>query len=171
MKLASKVTKSAKEMINGDYYYLYGAKGQKITKSLVNALASTYKSIYNAAIIKLSKSKIGKGYGIDCSGFVSKATGTNYGGSSGIREKMYDVHKTSNKNYIVDGMVCYRNGHVGLIEVTKEGKAYVLEAQSTANDLKRTSIDKRLYKFTVYGKLKGVDYSSSNKYKVNKANK
>lgn len=166
MKLASKVTKSAKEMIKGGYYYLYGAKGQKITKSLVTALSNTYKSIYNAAVTSVSRSKIGKGYGIDCSGFVSKATETNYGGSSSIRQNMYDVHNVSDRTHIIDGMVCYKNGHVGLIEVTKNGQAFILEAQSSFKDLKRTSINKRLNKFTVYGKLKGVDYSSANKYKA-----
>lgn len=171
MKLASKVTSSAKEMIKNGYYYLYGAKGQKITKTLVNVLANTYKSVYNSAIISLAKSKIGKGYGIDCSGFVSKATKTNYGGSSEIRRHMYDIHRVSDKSHIVDGMVCHRNGHVGLIEVTKSGKAYVLEAQSTATDLKRTPIDRRLDKFTVYGKLKGVNYLNANKYKKSKSTK
>ena len=168
MKSAKRVTKSAKKMIKGKYYYLYGAKGQRITSKLVNRLASIYKSVYTYSILMMAKAKIGRGRGIDCSGFVSKATRTNYGGSYNIRKNMYDVHTTSDKKYLEDGMVCYREGHIGLIEVTKTGRAYVLEAQSTANDLKRTPVAQRLNSFTVYGKLKGVNYSSANKYKAPK---
>ena len=73
MKSAKRVTKSAKKMIKGKYYYLYGAKDQRITSKLVNRLASIYKSVYTYSILMMAKAKIGRGRGIDCSGFVSKA--------------------------------------------------------------------------------------------------
>lgn len=166
MKIKAKeVTKRAKSMINGNYKYIYGAKGQKITKKLVASLARSYPGVYTSTIRAKAYSKVGKGRGIDCSGFVSKATKTDYGGSANIRSHMTSVHNTSDRSAIVDGMVCYRTGHIGLIEVDANGNAWILEAQSTATDLKRTPIEERLSHFTIYGKLDKVNYSGANVYK------
>lgn len=161
---AANVTKRAKDMINGGYKYIYGAKGQKITVNLISSLARSYPKVYTSTIKTMAYAKLGN-KGIDCSGFVSKATKTNYGGSANIREHMTSVHNTSDRSAIVDGMVCYRVGHVGLIEVDANGNAWVLEAQSTATDLKRTRVEDRLSHFTIYGKLEGVNYSGANVYK------
>lgn len=158
------IIKEAKKMINDGYVYIYGCKGEKVTKEKLNALMKQYPSVFTRNIRNLSLNKIGK-TGIDCSGYVNKAAGTSLGGSYMIHSSATKKWSIKDLSHVQNGMYIWRNGHIGLIEVDNLGKAWILEAQSTASDLKRTTFETRYKAFSEYGMIKGVDYSSAKFYK------
>lgn len=158
---ASEACKNAKKMIDDGYVYVYGYKGTKVTKKGVTALANAYPSVFTKSIKDMAMKKVGK-IGIDCSGFVSKSTKTNHGGSSGIKDSFKACHKTSDDSHVVDGMGIWHQGHIALIHVNNEGKAYIYEARSTAKDLTISKWEDRAKDFTYYGKIDGVDYNGAN---------
>lgn len=158
---ASEVTKRAKKMKSDGYVYVYGYKGTKITKSGVNALARQYPSVFTYSIKAIALKKVGK-IGIDCSGYVSQATKTSFGGSTNIKDNLTELRKVSDDSNVMDGMVIWRQGHIATIEVDSSGNAFINEAQSTAGDLKRTPWKDRASHFTSYGKCPGVTYNTAN---------
>lgn len=160
-KKAKDVTKRAKEMKAQGYIYVYGMKGKKVTKQTVLSLANAYPSVFTASIKEMALKKVGK-IGIDCSGYVNEAAGTQHGGSTGIRDSFPTKHKVSNDAYVVDGMGIWRQGHIAEIEVDVNGNAFINEAKGTAYDLTRTSWKERAGHFTCYGKISGVNYNGAN---------
>lgn len=158
---ASDACKNARRMIKDGYVYVYGYKGTKVTKAGVSNLARMYPSVFTSSIKSMAMNKVGK-IGIDCSGFVSKATGTNHGGSTGIKDSFKVCHKVSNDSHVVDGMGIWHQGHIALIHVNDEGKAYIYEARSTAKDCTISTWEERAKDFTYYGKIDGVDYNGAN---------
>lgn len=151
------IIKNAKKMINDGYVYVYGYKGDIVTKSGIETLAKQYPSVFTWGIKSLALSKVGK-HGIDCSGFVNKAAGTNLGGSTQICNAAPEKWSVKDISHVKNGMFIWRSGHIGLIEVDSSGQKWILEAQSTATDLKRTKWDSRAKSFTYYGKISGVNY-------------
>lgn len=152
---------NAKKMISDGYVYVYGYKGAKVTVAVVNSLAKQYPSVFTSAIKSLALKKVGK-YGIDCSGFVCKVAGISAMGSSQIKSSAPESWSVSNLANVKNGMFIWKSGHIGLIEVDSSGNKWILEAQSTATDLKRTAFASRYKHFTHYGKIKGVTYTSTN---------
>lgn len=149
----------AKRMISSGYVYGYGFKKQQVTETRINQLAKMYPSVYTTSIKSTMKTKIGK-TAIDCSGFVCEAFGMSHMGSSQLKNKMAHLYKVNDASKLRNGMIIWRNGHVGLIEVDSSGVAWVLEAKGTYYDLSRTKYSDRGKYFTYYGELKGVDYSN-----------
>lgn len=154
------IIKNAKKMISDGYVYVYGYKGSKVTKSEVKKLAKLYPSVFTTPILSLALKKIGK-MGIDCSGFVCKASGIPHIGSSQIYSEAKEKWSIHDLSHVKNGCFIWRSGHVGLIEVDENGQKWILEAQGTAYDLKRTKFEIRYKAFTHYGYIPGVDYPSS----------
>lgn len=152
----------AKKMITDGVVYVYGYKYEPVTASKVNTLAAMYPKVFTPSIKKMALAKVGK-IGIDCSGFVCKAFGISHIGSSQLKGKMVHTYKVSDSSKIMNGMIIWRNGHIGLLEVDEAGEAWVLEAKGTAYDLVRTKYATRGKSFTYYGELSGVDYSNARK--------
>lgn len=152
----------AKKMITDGVVYVYGYKYEPVTISKVNSLAAMYPSVFSPSIKKMALAKVGK-IGIDCSGFVCKAFGISNIGSSQLKAKMVHTYKVSDSSKIMNGMIIWRNGHIGLIEVDEAGEAWVLEAKGTAYDLVRSKYTTRGKSFTYYGELSGIDYSNARK--------
>jgi hypothetical protein len=151
---------NAKEMINDGYVYVYGYKGTVVTRDKVLNLASLYPSVFTYTIKSLALSKVGK-YGIDCSGFVCRSAGISHVGSSQIYSSATQKWSVSDLSHVQNGQFIWRSGHIGLIEVDKNGKRWILEAQSTKTDLKRTEFESRYKSFTHYGNIKGVTYETT----------
>lgn len=156
----SEIIKNAKKMITDGYVYVYGYKGSKVTKSEVKRLAKLYPSVFTSYILSLALKKVGK-MGIDCSGFVCKAAGISHIGSSQIYSNASSKWSVKDLSHVKNGCFIWRSGHVGLIEVDSNGQRWILEAQGTAYDLKRTKFENRYKAFTHYGYIPGVDYSST----------
>ena len=156
----SEIIKKAKKMINDGYVYVYGYKGSKITKNEVKKLAKLYPSVFTSYILSLALKKVGK-VGIDCSGFVCKAAGISHIGSSQIYSSAKEKWSISDLSHIKNGCFIWRSGHVGLIEIDDNGQKWILEAQGTVYDLKRTKFEIRYKAFTHYGYIPEVDYSST----------
>lgn len=156
----NEIVKNAKKMISDGYVYVYGYKGTKVRKDEVMALSKQYPSVFSSSILKMALAKVGK-IGIDCSGFVNKAAGTNLGGSYQINEAAPRSWDISNPKNIKSGMYCWRTGHIGILEVDSDGVIWILEAMGTAYDLRRTKFSERGSHFMKYGEIKGVDYSSA----------
>lgn len=154
---STEVITNAQKMIDDGYVYVYGAKGTKLTKTQIENLAKMYPSVYTNTIKSLALKKVGKTM-IDCSGFVCKAAKISHIGSSQLitaTKKKYAVTDTKNMK---TGMGLWRQGHVGLLGKIN-GVWYVLEAQSTATDLKKTPFDIRGKAFTYMFEIPGVDYT------------
>ena len=164
---SSEVIKEAQRMIDDGYVYVYGYKGTKVTAAQVKSLARSYPSVFTSSILSMALKKVGK-IGIDCSGFVNKAAGTNLGGSTGIKDNFPTKYKISDTDHLVNGMGIWRQGHIALIHVDKYGKASIMEAKGTAYDLTTTSWKERAGHFTCYGKIAGVDYQGANVYGIGK---
>ena len=164
---SSDVIKEANKMFKEGYVYVYGYKGTKVTEKGVRSLASAYPNVFTSSILKKALTKVGK-IGIDCSGFVNKAAGTNLGGSTSIKDSFPTKYKISKTSHIVDGMGIWVNGHIALIHVDKDGKAEIWEAKGTMYDLTKTSWKDRASHFTYYGKIAGVDYQGANVYGIGK---
>lgn len=152
----------AKKMITDGVVYVYGYKYEPVTASKVNTLAAMYPKVFTPSIKKMALAKVGK-IGIDCSGFVCKAFGISHIGSSQLKDKMVHTYKVSDSSKIMNGMIIWRNGHIGLLEVDEAGETWVLEAKGTAYDLVRTKYSTRGKSFTYYGELAGIDYSNARK--------
>jgi hypothetical protein len=152
----SKIVSNAKQMKKNGLVYGYGYKYEKITNDNIKAKAKMF--AYTSDQIRLMKKKIGK-MGIDCSGFVNRAAGTNLGGSTDIKNSSPATYPISNTTHRKNGMFIWKSGHVALI-YSEFGKWYIIEAQSTATDLVITEWSKRASAFTCYGKIKGVSYDS-----------
>ncbi len=155
-----KAIETAKQMMNSGVVYAYGFKYESINQSKINALAAKYPSNYSKSLKAKVEKKIGK-IGIDCSGFVCRSFGIPHIGSSQIRNQMTSLYKPSDMSYLKNGMVIWRQGHIGLIEVDEAGVPWILEAKGTDYDLTRTLFSKRGNSFTYYGELYGVDYTSA----------
>lgn len=168
-KKPKNIIKRAKRMIKKNYVYVYGYKGTKVTESGVRNLARMYPNVFTSSILNACLKKIGK-IGIDCSGFVNKSAGTSLGGSSQIRSSAPKVWKVSDVSHVKTGMFIWRSGHIGLIEVDKNGQKWILEAKGTFYDCTRTKWEERASHFTEYGEIKGVDYSKIEKKKNKKEN-
>lgn len=158
----SEIIKNAKKMITDGYVYVYGYKGSKVTKNEVKNLAKLYPSVFTSYILSLALKKVGK-IGIDCSGFVCKAAGISHIGSSQIYSGAKEKWSINDLSHVKNGCFIWRSGHVGLIEVDENGQKWILEAQGTAYDLKRTKFENRYKAFTHYGYIPGVEYSSAPK--------
>ena len=156
----SEIIKNAKKMITDGYVYVYGYKGSKVTKKEVKRLAKLYPSVFTSTILSLALKKAGK-IGIDCSGFVCKAAGISHIGSSQIYSSATSKWSVNDLSHVKNGCFIWRSGHVGLIEIDSNGQKWILEAQGTAYDLKRTKFENRYKAFTHYGYIPGVDYSSA----------
>lgn len=152
----------AKKMISDGVVYVYGYKYETVTVSKVNQLAAMYPSVFTHSIKSQALKKVGK-IGIDCSGFVCRAFGISHIGSSQLKSKMSHLYKASDSTNILNGMIIWRQGHIGIIEVDENGEAWVLEAKGTAYDLVRTKYSTRGNSFTYYGELSGIDYSNARK--------
>ena len=152
----------AKKMISDGIVYVYGYKYETVTVSKVNQLAAMYPNVFTPSIKSQALKKVGK-IGIDCSGFVCKAFGIPHIGSSQLKSKMSHLYKVSDSTNILNGMIIWRQGHIGIIEVDENGEAWVLEAKGTAYDLVRTKYLSRGSSFTYYGELSGIDYSNARK--------
>ena len=98
---SSDVIKEANKMFKEGYVYVYGYKGTKVTEKGVRSLASAYPNVFTSSILKKALTKVGK-IGIDCSGFVNKAAGTNLGGSTSIKDSFPTKYKISKTSHIVD---------------------------------------------------------------------
>lgn len=153
----------AKNMISLGYVYGYGFKKELVTESKINQLAKMYPSNYTSSIKEKMLKKLGK-IAIDCSGFVCEAFGMSHINSSQLKTKMVHSYKTSDTSKLQNGMIIWRSGHIGLIEIDENGEAWVLEAKGTYYDLVRTKYSVRGAAFTYYGELTGVDYSNVSKY-------
>lgn len=153
---------TATEMLTNNIIYAYGFKYEPITPTKINTLASMYPTVYTPSIKTMTLNKVGK-IGIDCSGFICKAFGIPHIGSSQLKSQMIHLYPTSDPSHLVNGMLIWRNGHIGLIEVDDTGEAWILEAKSTADDLVRTKYSARGNSFTYYGELTGVDYTNARK--------
>lgn len=164
---SSDVIKEAQRMIDDGYVYVYGYKGTKITAAQVKSLAKSYPSVFTSSILSMALKKVGK-IGIDCSGFVNKAAGTNLGGSTEIKDNFPVKYKISDTDHLVNGMGIWRQGHIAIVHVDKNGKASIMEAKGTAYDLTVTSWKERASHFTYYGKIAGVDYQGANVYGIGK---
>lgn len=162
---SSEVIKEANKMFREGYVYVYGYKGTKVTEKGVKSLAGLYPNVFTSSILKKALTKVGK-TGIDCSGFVNKAAGTNLGGSLSIKESFPKEYKKT--KYLVDGMGIWRKGHIALVHVDKDGKAEIWEAKGTMDDLTKTSWKNRAGHFTCFGKISGVDYQGANVYGIGK---
>lgn len=158
---ASKVTENAKKMKKDDYRYVYGYKGTKVTKDGVKSLAKKYPNVYSASILSMALKKVGK-IGIDCSGYVNKATKKDLGNSTSIKDSFTSKHRVSDSTFVMDGMGIWHQGHIALIEVDDEGHAFINEARSTSRDLTRTPWNERAKDFDVYGKIPGINYNAAN---------
>jgi hypothetical protein len=152
------IIRNAKKMIVDKWVYVYGYKNGKVTKDRVEQLAKMYPSVFVTSIKKLSLGKVGK-MATDCSGFVCNAAGIPHIGSSQIYSSAPSKWGVSNLKHVNNAMFIWRSGHVALIEIDDKGNKWILEAQSTATDLKRTRFETRYKKFTHYGEIKGVVYS------------
>lgn len=150
----------ANKMISSGYVYGYGFKKELVTESKINQLAKMYPSTYSSSIKQKMLTKLGK-TAIDCSGFVCEAFGMSHTGSSHLKNKMIHLYNVNDSSKLQNGMIIWRNGHVGLIEVDSTGEAWVLEAKGTNYDLCRTKYCNRGKNFTYYGELKGVDYAGA----------
>ena len=153
---------TATEMLTTNIVYAYGFKYEPITPTKINTLASMYPTVYTPAIKTMTLNKVGK-IGIDCSGFICKAFGIPHIGSSQLKSQMTHLYPTSDPSRLVNGMLIWRSGHIGLIEIDDTGEAWILEAKSTADDLVRTKYSARGNSFTYYGELTGVDYTNARK--------
>lgn len=153
----NEIIKIAKELKAKGYVYVYGYKGSKVTRNGVLSLARQYPNVFTASIKALALKKVGK-MGIDCSGFVNKCAGTSLGGSSQICSSAPHKWKVSDTSHIKNGMFIWKNGHIGLIEVNSTG-IYIHEAMGTAYDLRVSRWQDRASHFTMYGEIKGVNYS------------
>lgn len=148
----------ANEMINTGVVYLYGFKYQVATEAKIKQLAKMYPSYYGTKNMQLASGKIGK-IAIDCSGFVCRAFGIVDVNSTSLSNMMTEKIPVSDSTKLKNGMIIWRNGHIGIIEVDDAGNAWVLEAKGTAYDLTKTRYSERGKDFTYYGELRGVDYS------------
>lgn len=153
----------AKEMLSTGIVYIYGLKYEPITPSKIAALASMYPTVYTPSIKAMALRKVGK-TGIDCSGFVCKSFGIPHIGSSQLKAKMTHLYRVSDPSRLMNGMLIWRSGHIGIIEIDDTGEAWILEAKSTADDLVRTKYSSRGNAFTYYGELSGIDYTNARKY-------
>lgn len=149
----------AKKFKKNGMVYGYGYKNETITAANIAARAKMY--AYTSSQIALMKKKIGK-KGIDCSGFVNLAAGTNLGGSAQIYATSPQKWKISDPSHVRTGMFVWRSGHIGLVYI-EFGKKYIIEAASTAKDIIITPWEERASAFTHYGKIKGVSYASDKK--------
>lgn len=152
------IIQNAKKMIADGYVYIYGYKGDKATKPQVERLIALYPKVFTYTIKKLALGKVGK-FAIDCSGYVCKASGISHMGSYQIYSSAPSKWSIKNLNHIQNGMFIWRSGHVGIIEIDSKGQKWILEAQGTKTDLKRTKFESRYKSFTHYGMIKGVDYT------------
>ena len=146
-----KSNKLAKEICNGGYRYLYGAKGENYTTALVNKFASLYPSVFTPSLKSLALKDADKGYkGIDCSGFVCKVLGVPAMGSSQMKNtavKSYAVSKANAK----PGMALWRNGHIAYVG----DNLRIYEAKSTAQDMCISTWESRASAFTALIIVKG----------------
>lgn len=163
MNTPQEAVQKAKSMIDSGYVYAYGFKNEIITQKKIDQFARMYPSTYTVSIKNKTIEKIGK-IGIDCSGFVCEAFGYPHTNSSGLKSKMVHAYSTSDKSKLKNGMIIWRKGHIGLIEIDQSGEAWILEAKGTAYDLTRTKYSERGTGFTYYGELAGVDYSNARVY-------
>lgn len=160
MSTVDQSNKLAIEICNGNYRYLYGGKDQPYTSTLVSQLASRYPSVFKTSIKTAAYADADKGYiAIDCSGFVCKvlSIGVSCMGSSQLRQtavKRLKVLKSNAK----PGMVLWRNGHVAY--VGKDLNIY--EAQSTKNDMKVSTWEKRASSFKELLIVKGSALANEN---------
>lgn len=151
----TEIINRARDMVSSGVVYGYGYKYEKVTDKNISARARMY--AYTSSQISLMRKKIGK-IAIDCSGFVNRAAGTDLGGSAQIFATSPQTWKVSDPSHVKKGMFIWRSGHIALIDV-RFGKKYIIEAASTASDLKITPWEQRASAFTHYGKIKGVNYS------------
>lgn len=156
----NEIINNAKAMINGHYYYIYGMKGQIITEGIVNRFIKQYPNIYDSKTQKIALSRVGKGYGIDCSGFVCKAAGVSFMGSGTINSTAPHKWSIKDVSHVKSGMYIWKQGHVALIEIDATGQKWILEAKAFMSGLCRTKWENRYKDFTYYGEIKGVDYSN-----------
>lgn len=159
------IISNAKKLKRNGYVYVYGCKGEVVTVNGVNSLAKLYPNVFTSSIKAMALKKVGK-HGIDCSGFVNKCAGTSLGGSFQIKSSAPHTWSVSDMSHIKNGMFIWKNGHIGLIEVDKEGKVWIHEAMGTAYDLRVSKWSDRASHFTAYGEIKGVDYSGAKAYKA-----
>lgn len=159
------IISNAKKLKRNGYVYVYGYKGEVVTVNGVNSLAKLYPNVFTSSIKAMALKKVGK-HGIDCSGFVNKCAGTSLGGSFQIKSSAPHTWSVSDMSHIKNGMFIWKNGHIGLIEVDKEGKVWIHEAMGTAYDLRVSKWSDRASHFTAYGEIKGVDYSGAKAYKA-----
>lgn len=93
-----------------DYVYWYGGKGERCTETLLSKLSSLYPKIYTKNYISLCRKDIEKGsHCIDCSGLVCKCVGVSNIGSWNIHDQWEEM-----KDWISNGCVLWRSGHVGI---------------------------------------------------------
>lgn len=151
------VVVEAKKMIDQGYVYLYGGKGDVVTSEYIKRMSEKYSDIYSHNIIELSKKKIGK-QSVDCSGFVSIATKTNYGDSFGIFSHFVNPIMVTELKTIKNGMILYKRGHVGIVCAAHNG--FVIEAKDTKDDIVCSPFCERAKKFDFCGELEGVDYEN-----------
>lgn len=159
------IISNAKKLRKSGYVYVYGYKGEVVTVSGVNNLAKLYPSVFTSSIKAMALKKVGK-HGIDCSGYVNKCAGTSLGGSSQIKSSAPNTWSISNMSHIKNAMFVWKEGHIGLVEVDENGEVWIHEAMGTAYDLRVSKWSDRANHFTLYGEIKGVDYSNARKYKA-----
>lgn len=153
----SEIVANALKMINEGYVYVYGAKGTKLTKAQILNLAKMYPNVYSPTIKSLALGKVGKNM-IDCSGFACKAAGIGHVGSTQLINSATRKYAITDTAHMKNGMGLWRQGHVGILGKI-DGVWYVLEAQSTATDLKKTPFSVRGKHFTYMFEIAGVDYT------------
>lgn len=154
---------NANHLITSGVVYIYGLKYEPVTQSKINTLAAMYPNIYTPAIKKLALAKIGR-TGIDCSGFVCHSYGIPHINSTQLKARMTHLYKVSDPQNLQNGMLIWRSGHIGIVEIDDTGEAWILEAKGTAEDLVKTKYTTRSKAFTYYGELAGIDYSAAKKY-------
>ena len=115
-----------------------------------------YPNIYTPAIKKLALAKIGR-TGIDCSGFVCHSYGIPHINSTQLKARMTHLYKVSDPQNLQNGMLIWRSGHIGIVEIDDTGEAWIRGGKGKDEDLVKAKYTNSSKAYNYYGELAGID--------------
>lgn len=108
--------------------YFYGSKGSTLTESYMETMHKRYPKVVTVPyMLKARLKKIVGKVCVDCSGLIYMYTRKNYG-SAQLYQKAYTRLPISEYKKFADGVVVWREGHVGVF-YSKNGSYFVIEAK------------------------------------------
>ena len=140
--------------------YFFGAKMETLTNNLMATMHRLYPGTVTDSYMRKAKDKgqVGK-INVDCSGLIGAYRGQQIG-SAQLYQTAYTRMPVKESDKWADGVVCWREGHVGVF-ARENGQKVVYEAKGIDYGTVRSEFDPARWKYGLTFKDMSYDYTES----------